>query len=44
MGGTVLDAFIENKDDVNETRLRDCPQFLANWKRAKTGFTSGCTR
>ncbi|OKI46769.1 hypothetical protein [Micromonospora sp. CB01531] len=41
LGGGALDAFIENKDDVNETRLRDCPQFLADWKKAKTGFTDG---
>lgn len=32
----MLDAFIEDKDDVNETLLRDCPQFLADWKTAET--------
>lgn len=39
--GDLLDAFIENKDFVNEARLKDCPQFLPTWQRAKTGFSEG---
>lgn len=39
--GDLLDAYIENRDDVDETALQDCPQFLPTWQRAKTGFTDG---
>ncbi|MFC4147993.1 hypothetical protein ACFO0M_17180 [Micromonospora mangrovi] len=41
MNGVVLYQFIESKDYVNEKRLRDCPQFLADWRKAKTGFLDG---
>ncbi|MDZ5447792.1 hypothetical protein U2F26_34685 [Micromonospora sp. 4G57] len=40
-GGYLLDAFIENKNDVNEKRLQDCPQFLPTWRKAKTGISDG---
>lgn len=39
--GSLIDAFIENKDYVNEGRLKDCPRFLAAWKKAKTGMAEG---
>lgn len=37
----LVDAFIENKDFIDEARLKDCPQFLPAWRKAKTGFAEG---
>jgi hypothetical protein len=39
--GDLLDAYIENRLEVDEAALGDCPQFLPTWNRAKTGFTDG---
>lgn len=39
--GALIDVFIENKDEIDPARLKDCPQFLDEWKLAKRGFSEG---
>jgi hypothetical protein len=39
--GNLIDAFIEDAYSIDEKRLKDCPQFLDEWKLAKAGFQDG---
>jgi hypothetical protein len=36
-----IDTLIQIKDQVDEKRIKDCPQFLDEWKIAKRGFDEG---
>jgi hypothetical protein len=37
----LIDLMIDSADEVDEKRLKACPQFLDEWKIAKSGFGEG---
>ncbi|MGI5247611.1 hypothetical protein [Dactylosporangium sp. CA-139066] len=40
-GDALLEVFIENKGEVEEADLQDCPQYLPTWRKAQRGFADG---